>query len=145
MFHFSRGGRKTNRFSHILSEGGGQEPETTCPHGCMHGHISSFNIESGRGMGTSISTLNLGRGVGTNIEVGVRGGGRMNINVRCLVQPLQYFVLLLWAAFASSLLFNTMRVSKTHLNSCMSQCAPGCCNFCKRFLICTIGIHESLG
>ena len=46
-------------------------------------------------MGTNTSTLNLGRGVGTNIEVGVKGGWGMKINVGCLMQPLQYFVLLL--------------------------------------------------
>ena len=62
-------------------------------------------------MGTSISTLNLGRGVGTNIEVGVRGGGRMNINVGCLVQPLQYFVLLLWSLLSSSLILLHPRIT----------------------------------
>ena len=124
MFHFSRGGRKKKRFSHILSEDGGQKPETTCPHGCMHGHISSFNIESGRGMGTSISTLNLGRGVGTNIEVGVRGGGRMNINVGCLVQPLQYFVLLLWSLSSSSLILLHPRITLKDITNAYPQAQP---------------------
>ena len=41
----------------------------------------------------------------------------MKINVGCLMQPLQYFVLLLWAALASSLLFKLILASLKQLNT----------------------------